>query len=44
VTAMSIEEKIMKIKDYKRSLSESLFEENFVIEALSLDQWCELLG
>ena len=43
VTVMSIEEKIMRLKEYKKGLSDSLFSDEMEIQNLSLEDWCELL-
>ena len=40
VTALSIEEKIMRLKEHKQSLSQGLFTEG---DAISLEEWMQLL-
>ncbi|NNM44246.1 MAG: DEAD/DEAH box helicase, partial [Chlamydiae bacterium] len=42
VTAQSIEEKIMKIKEHKKSMSDTLFDDAMSMQALSLQEWYDL--
>ncbi|HEY2810936.1 MAG TPA: DEAD/DEAH box helicase [Rhabdochlamydiaceae bacterium] len=43
ITALSIEEKMMHLKEHKLNLSKGLFEENDAMEALSLDDLVQLI-